>query len=113
MHEVGVMIEVVKVVENFARDNGVTKIEKLVLQIGELSSMIPRYIEACYPAAIDGTMLQDTKLEIEVMPGNGLCKRCKKVFNVIENNSTCPKCGSKDWELLCGREFMIKEIVAC
>lgn len=113
LHEVGVMIEVVKIVENFARDNGVSKIEKVVLQIGELSSMIPRYIEACYPAAIDGTMLQDTKLEIEVMPGNGLCKKCNKVFNIIENNSTCPKCESKDWELLCGREFLIKEIVAC
>ncbi|ERI91737.1 putative hydrogenase nickel insertion protein HypA [Clostridiales bacterium oral taxon 876 str. F0540] len=113
MHEIGVMIEVVKVVENFAKDNGVSKIEKLVLQIGELSSMVPRYIEACYPAAVDGTMLQDTKLEIEVMPGNGICKRCNKVFNIIENSSKCPHCKSEKWELLSGREFTIKEIVAC
>lgn len=113
MHEIGVMIEVVKTVENFARENGVTKIEKLVLQIGELSPMIPRYIEACYPAAVDGTSLENTKLEIEIMPGNGICKECNKVFNLIENNNTCPKCGSKHWEILCGKEFMIKEIVAC
>jgi hydrogenase nickel incorporation protein HypA/HybF len=113
LHEIGVMIEVVKTVENFARENGVTKIEKLVLQIGELSPMIPRYIEACYPAAVDGTSLENTKLEIEIMPGNGICKECNKVFNLIENNNTCPKCGSKHWEILCGKEFMIKEIVAC
>lgn len=113
MHEIGVMIEVVKTVENFARENGVTKIEKLVLQIGELSPMIPRYIEACYPAAVDGTSLENTKLEIEIMPGNGICKECNKVFNLIENNNTCPKCGSKHWEILCGKEFFIKEIVAC
>jgi len=106
-------MEVVKTVENFARRNGVTKIQTLVLQIGELSSSIPRYVEACYPAAVEGTLLQDTELKIEILPGNGICKDCNKVFNIIENNSKCPKCGSNHWELLSGKEFMIKEIVAC
>ena len=107
------MIEIIKTVENFAKINEVTKIDTLVLQIGELSSMIPRYIEACYPAAVEGTVLQDTKLKLKILPGNGICKKCNKVFNLIENNNTCPKCGSKHWEILCGKEFMIKEIIAC
>ncbi|MGO5093024.1 hydrogenase maturation nickel metallochaperone HypA [Clostridium sp. LCP25S3_F10] len=113
MHEVGIMIEVIRNVENFARINRLTKIDTLVLQIGELSSVIPRYIEACYPAAVDGTLLQDTKLKIEILPGNAICKKCNKVFNLIESNNKCPNCVSKDWEILCGKEFMIKEIVAC
>ena len=113
MHEVGVMIEVVKKVENIAIENGLTHIDTLVLHIGELSSMIPRYIEACYPAAVDGTLLQDTKLKIEILPGNGICKKCSVVFNLIESKSTCPNCRSKDWDLLSGKEFMIKEIIAC
>ena len=113
MHELGVVIEVIKTVENFARQNALTKIDTLVLQIGELSSMIPKYIEACYPAAVDGTLLQETKLKIEVLPGNAICKNCNKVFNLILNNNKCPKCASKDWEILCGKEFMIKEVIAC
>lgn len=113
MHELGVVFEVVKTVENFARKNELTKINTVVVQIGELSSIIPRYIEACYPAAVDGTLLQDTKLEIQILPGNGMCKKCKKVFNLIQNSNGCPNCGENDWELLCGREFIIKEIIAC
>jgi len=113
LHELGVVIEVVKTVENFAKKNGVTKIDTIVLQIGELSSMIPRYIEACYPVAVDGTLMQETKLKIEILPGNAICKKCDKVFNLIENKGKCPNCTSKDWELLCGKEFMIKEIIAC
>jgi len=113
VHELGVVIEVVKTVENFAKKNEVTKIDTLVLQIGELSSMIPRYIQACYPAAVDGTLLQDAKLEIEILPGNAICQKCNKVFNLIENNNKCPNCGSEEWEILCGKEFMIKEIIAC
>ncbi|AGF56942.1 hydrogenase nickel incorporation protein HypA/HybF [Clostridium saccharoperbutylacetonicum] len=113
MHELGVVIEVVKNVENFAKANEITKIDAVVLQIGELSSMIPRYIEACYPAAVDGTLLQDTKLKIEIMPANGICTSCNKVYNLIKSNWCCPYCGSKELEILGGREFIIKEIVAC
>jgi len=113
VHELGVVFEVVKTVESFAKQNGVTKIDTIVLQIGELSSMIPKYVEACFPAAVDGTNMQDTKLKIEILPANGLCKKCNKVFNIIENKGLCPICGKRDFEILGGKEFMIKEILAC
>lgn len=113
MHELGIMVEVIKTVEDFARTNGLTKIDTLVLQIGELSAMIPQYIEACYPAAADGTLLQETTLKIEILPGNALCKRCTKVFNLLESKKKCPHCGNETWELLSGKEFMIKEVIAC
>lgn len=112
LHELGIMINVVRSVENFAKENGITVIDTLVLQVGELSPVIPRFIEACYPAAKDGTMLENTKLEIEILPGNAICKRCEKVFNLIKCKSECPDCGSREWEPLGGREFLIKEIVA-
>ncbi len=83
MHEVGIMIEVIKNIENLARINRLTKIDTLVLQIGELSSVIPRYIEACYPAAVDGTLLQDTKLKIEILPGNAICKSVIKFLILL------------------------------
>lgn len=113
MHELGVVIEVIKTVEIFADQNNLTKIDKIVLQIGELSAMIPEYVEACYPAAVDGTSLEETKLEIEILPGNGLCSQCNQVFHLTEQKKKCSYCQSMEWEVLSGREFMIKEIVAC
>lgn len=110
MHELGVLIEIVKQVEQIAAENEVNKIEALVLQIGELSSMVPHYMEKLYPAAVEGTVLKDSTLKIEVIPANGLCKDCRKVFNLIIEKETCPYCGSKSFELLSGKEFMIKEI---
>ncbi|EOR21150.1 Hydrogenase maturation factor HybF [bioreactor metagenome] len=111
MHEIGVLFEIIKTVENFAKQNDVKKVETLVLQIGELSSMIPRYMKNLYPATIEGTILQGSELEIEILPANALCKECNKVFNLVSNNGICPKCETKDWELLGGKEFYIKEIV--
>jgi hydrogenase nickel incorporation protein HypA/HybF len=112
MHELSVVIEVVTTVEKFIEENRVTgRVETLVLQIGELSSMIPKYIEAVYPAAVNNTILEHTKLEIEILPGNARCADCGKVFNVLANKSICPGCGGKKLELLCGKEFFIKQIV--
>jgi len=113
LHELGVVIEVVKNVEEFAKDNGVIKIDTIVLQIGELSSMIPKYIEDCFPVAVDGTQFEETKLEIEILPANAMCRECKKVFNILANKSQCSFCESRNWEMLSGKEFMIKEIIAC
>ena len=70
MHEISVVMSVVDTVQKFAELNQVKCIDTLVLQIGELSSMIPKYVEACYPAAIEGTFMADTKLKIEIIPGN-------------------------------------------
>jgi hydrogenase nickel incorporation protein HypA/HybF len=113
MHELGVVIEIVKTVEEFARNNGVTKIDTVTLQIGELSSMIPKYIEECWPCAVDGTTLEGTKLAIEIITANALCKGCGKVYGLLQNKKGCPACGSEIRDILGGKEFMIKEILAC
>ncbi len=111
MHELGVVLEVVRVVEEFVKENEVEEVDTIVLQIGELSSMIPKYIYDVYPAAVDGTTLEKAKLDIEIIPGNGRCKDCGTIFNILEHRSTCPKCQGRQFELLSGREFFIKEIV--
>ena len=113
MHELGVVIEVVKTVDDFAKQNNVVQIQTLVLQIGELSSMIPKYIEDCFPMAVEGTILQNSKLEIEILPGNAICAGCGKVFNLLQNENICPSCAGKNWTIISGMEFVIKEIVAC
>ncbi len=111
LHELGIMIEVVSQVESFAIENNVMSMEALVLQIGELSSVVPDYLKKIYPMAAEGTMLENTRLEIEIIPGNARCKACSQVYNLLQENGKCPQCGSEQKELLSGREFFIKEIV--
>lgn len=112
MHELGVVIRVIETVEKVMVDNNLSKVDAIILQIGELSSMIPSYVEACYPAAVYRSNLKDTKLQIEILKAYGLCRHCSEVFEVVTEDGTCPICLKKDFELTSGREFMIKEIVA-
>lgn len=69
MHELGMMYHVVRTVEAAARKNKVTQIEAVVLQIGDQSGVIPKYIRSCFPVAADGTLLEHSRLEIELHSG--------------------------------------------
>ena len=112
MHELSIIIEIAQRVEQIARSESLKYVERIVLQVGELSSVVPGYLRQCYPAAVDGTMLSDTKLVIETIPGNVRCDECGMVYRYLEHRSGCPNCGNEKMELLCGREFILKEIVA-
>ena len=113
MHELGIMYHIVGQVLNVVENNEITEVDAIVLQVGEFSSVVPRYLHACFPAAVDGTMLENTKLEVEVLVANGICKDCRKVYPLLENGKACPTCQSSDYEIISGREFFLKEIRAC
>lgn len=112
MHELSICYEVVRTLDDIVKKNGLTEVESIILEVGELSSMIPKYIEDCFPAAVDGTMFENTKLEIELVPGIGRCRVCSHVYQLLPVNGICQECGSKDFELISGKEFNIKEIIA-
>lgn len=112
MHELGIVYQIIKVVDQFVVENQVTQVDKIVLEIGQLSQAIPKFIEACYPAAVDQTPYEATKLEILILPANGECNTCGEIYNIVEQRKICPKCQADDFRLISGREFNIKEILA-
>jgi len=111
MHEIGVVKQVVRTVEDFAKENNITEVSEIVLDIGELSLVIPKYVEEIYAIAVEGTILEKAKLTMNVIPGMAECDECDEIFNVIEHEGYCPNCGSFEKSILTGKDFMIKEIV--
>lgn len=111
VHEMGILVHLIDQVERVVDREQVGRIVKLVLQIGELSSVVPRYMHYYYPAAIKGTILQGAELEIEEIPGVGRCHDCGQEFSVVQYRGRCPGCQSYEYKLLSGRELLIKELV--
>jgi len=111
MHEIGIVRSMCKTVLDYAKENNVEKISEIVIEIGELSLVVPKYVEDLFPVVIsDIPELKDTKLIIEIIPGMAECDDCDEIFNVVENDGYCPNCGSFDKEVLSGKDFNIKEI---
>ena len=52
MHELGILSAMVKTIEKVVQQEELTHVEKIVLEVGELSGVVPSYLESCYPAAV-------------------------------------------------------------
>lgn len=110
MHEIGIARQILHTVEGVARENGINRIDAVVVDCGELSLVIPDYLRELYPVVAKGTILEGSELIINEIPGMARCNGCGEVFNVIEHKGNCPECGSFEKEILTGREFLVKEI---
>ncbi len=111
MHELNVLMAVADQVEQIATQNNLRFVDAVVLEVGELSSIVPMFLTEYYPLAVEKKpLLKDSKLKIEMVPGNARCLNCGTEFNVIKNNGYCPECHSFEKEIISGRDFVIKEI---
>ncbi len=111
MHEIGIVRQMVRTVTAFAEENGIREIREVVVDCGELSLVIPEYVEELYPVAVKGSILENAKLNIQMVPGLAECEECDEIFNVVENKGWCPNCGSFEKTVLSGKDFSIREII--
>lgn len=112
MHELGIVFHIVNKVEKIAEENQVEKVAKVVLEIGEVSTIIPSYLEDCWKWKCDKEpVMQGCELEIEMIPAITFCEDCEKTYGTVEHGKICPHCGSEHTYLVQGNEHAIKEIV--
>ena len=102
------MQNIVETVEYYSRKNNAKKVLTVILEIGKLSGVVPTALEFCFDVCVKGTLLQGAKLEIKQVNSLGLCKVCRKEFDLLENEFSCPICKEKNWEILSGKEIIIK-----
>ncbi len=113
MHELGIVFEVIKKVEGISVEYDIAPedIAAVVLEIGEASTIVPRYLRECWPAAIDRTAYEHVELQTEIILATVSCKSCGQVYEYLKNDRKCPSCASQEAVMLKGREFQIKEIL--
>ena len=112
MHELGIVFEIQKRVTAVAEENGLAlrDIAQVVVEVGEASTIVPRYLKECWPAATDGTEMENTELVVETLIAQVRCKKCGEVYEYLKHNKKCPACGAWECVMVTGQEFNIKEI---
>ncbi|MDO5383000.1 MAG: hydrogenase maturation nickel metallochaperone HypA [Eubacteriales bacterium] len=114
MHELGVVFHIIEDLEDIARENQLEEISKVVLELGEVSTVIDSYLVDCWQWAVKKhELMKEAQLVIEKIPAVTYCEDCKGEYSTIEHGKICPYCKSEHTYLLQGNEFNIKEIEAC
>ncbi|RNC70674.1 MAG: hydrogenase maturation nickel metallochaperone HypA [Desulfuromonadales bacterium] len=107
MHEMSITQSVVDICEKSAEGRRVLSV---VLEIGELSGVVPDAVEFCFEACTSGTLLEGAKLVIERVPGVGRCPSCGKESPVRSYFDPCPGCGAYGVRVVAGEELRVKEV---
>ena len=68
MHEVGIISAMLKTLGRVMEEEGLSHVKKVVLEVGELSGVVPHYMEECFPAAVYKTPFADMEMEMSVVP---------------------------------------------
>ena len=99
MHELGIVFYIIRDVKKVAEENRVERVSEVVMDIGEVSTVVPHLLTDCWRWAAD-------KEEAVTW-----CDDCKQEYETVKHGKTCPHCHSENTWLLRGNEVEIREIV--
>jgi hydrogenase nickel incorporation protein HypA/HybF len=106
MHELGITQNIVAIVAEHAKGK---KVQRVLLEIGQLSAIMPDAVQFCFDICTQNTVLAGAILEIKEIPGLGRCRQCGGEITLDKPFGIC-KCGSTQLDLITGEELKIKEI---
>ena len=110
MHELGICDALLKMLDKVVKEEELEGVNKITVEVGLLSGVVPSFMSDCWNAVIDGTDYADTEMVVESVPGTAECLDCGEKFEVDLNKLACPKCGGNKLNPLTGRDLTIKEI---
>ena len=113
MHELGIVFYIIRDVKQAALENAVEHVSAVVMNIGEVSTVVPELLADCWRRAADREpLLQGCELKVQTISAVTRCGDCGEEYETVRYGKICPHCNSNNTWLLQGNEVEIKEIEA-
>ena len=115
MHELTVTHEILAIVLRYARQNRVSQVHKITLEIGELSDLEQPWIQRYFDAISRGSLAEGAVIEVEIPACRFRCDDCSNDFVMslsADEPVLCSGCGSKNVQMISGAEYRVKSMEA-
>jgi len=110
MHEMSIAQSILDIVDEYMiKENG-RKLTEVVVEVGELTAVVPDSLEFCYEALVENSPYQDSKICINVIPLTGICSECSHSFKIKNYEFNCPDCQSSNIDVKGGQELRISHL---
>jgi hydrogenase nickel incorporation protein HypA/HybF len=110
MHEFSIASNIVDVVNKTAQDNGISRVTRVKLKVGQLQLIMPDSLLFSFNICTKGTVSEGAVLDIEEVTAKGECAGCGAEFSVGNYQFICPSCGSPDINVVSGEELFIESL---
>jgi len=110
MHELSLAGGILRIVEDVARRDAFTRVEKLCLEAGALAAVDVAALRFALEAISPGTVLEGAELEISRPTGRAFCFGCGESVQIDALGSACPACGAYRLQPTQGMELRVLEL---
>jgi hydrogenase nickel incorporation protein HypA/HybF len=111
MHELSIVMSIIDIAGNEAGRAGAEAVEEIELDIGTLSTVDMDAFDFAWAQGVKDTILQDSRMTVNRIPGQARCLECEIEFPVQEVYDPCPACGQHLIEIMRGKELRVKSLV--
>ena len=74
MHELGIVFHIIDALDTVAKENDLSAIQSVTIQLGEVSTVIAEYLVDCWNWAVKKRpLLKECRMEVETLPA--VCAR--------------------------------------
>ena len=110
MHELSIVASLFEMLEDKAREKKAKKILTVKLKIGNLSGVVPEFLETAFNIYKKDTIASKAVLKIEEIPLKIRCETCGTELIIDDFFFICSKCGSTNLKTLTGTELLLEKI---
>lgn len=111
MHELSLLENVRDILESHAQSQQFSKVTKVTLEIGRLSSVEPDALRFGFDVVMKGSLAENAELIISELAGLGICQQCGLEVGMETSYDPCSHCGSSSVKITQGSEMKIKDLV--
>ncbi len=110
MHELKIAEELSAMVSHHAAEAGLRVVEKVNISVGQFVQVVPDLLEAAFRIAAGNTVAEAAQLDIEIIVAEMRCRRCGTEYRPDDDLHACTACGSRDIDVIHGKELFIKSM---
>ena len=113
MHELGLVFHMVDLLEKVGEENELTHIERVVLDLGEVSGVLVDQLQDCWKwASAKSEVLTGAVLGVNQLPAVTICNDCGRTYPTVAHGRICPHCESPNTVLVSGNQMEVREVEA-
>lgn len=110
MHEMSLAEGVCALITEAAAREGFTRVQRVRVEIGQLSGVEREAFEFCFDVVMKGGITDGARLEVIDTPGRGRCPACGGETPLTAVYDACVHCGSFPVEVTAGTEMRVIDL---
>lgn len=111
MHELSIVMSIIDIAKEQAKQHNASAIEEIELNIGTLSGIEMNAFEFAWKQAVKNTVLENAAKKINIIEAKAKCLDCDNEFSIQHYYDGCSACGGHLLQILQGKELKVKSLV--